>query len=165
MYHAKPHVFADGTRLPFRDASMDAIVCLEVIEHVRDPEQLLAEIHRVLKPGGRALMSMPFLYPVHDAPHDYQRLTRYGWRRSLEQNGFTAFDVRTDDHAVRTAAMLAALAIAGGVSQLSTVQRLLLMPVALPLITSINMLGWLGGWLWPDWDALKHGYVINARKM
>ena len=41
---------------------------------------------------------------------------------------------------------------------------LLLLPVALPLILLVNLSGWLGGLLWPDWDAIKHGYVIRARK-
>lgn len=164
MYQARPDVFADGLHLPFHDGSMDAVVCLEVIEHVRDPERLLAEIHRVLKPKGSALISMPFLYPIHDAPYDYQRFTVHGWHRSLAQHGFADGTVESGDHALRVACMLVVLAIAGGVSRAALPWKLLLLPVALPLILLVNLSGWLGGLLWPDWDAIKHGYVIRARK-
>ena len=80
LYAARPCVFGDAARLPFADASLDAVVCLEVIEHVPHPERVLAEIGRTLKPGGHAYLSMPFLYPVHDAPYDFSRLTEFGWR-------------------------------------------------------------------------------------
>src|SRR5262249_6187895 len=50
---------ADATAMTFDDASFDAIVCMEVIEHVGQPEQLLSEIARVLVPGGRAILTCP----------------------------------------------------------------------------------------------------------
>ena len=53
------HVFADGQYLPFRDASFDAVIATEVIEHVRYPYRLLEEIRRVLRPSGRVLLSTP----------------------------------------------------------------------------------------------------------
>ena len=52
-------VFADGQSLPFRDASFDAVIATEVIEHVRYPYRLLEEIRRVLRPSGRVLLSTP----------------------------------------------------------------------------------------------------------
>ncbi|MBS0461884.1 MAG: class I SAM-dependent methyltransferase, partial [Proteobacteria bacterium] len=75
IYGTRPDVFADGARLPFVDDSFDSVLLLEVLEHVAQPGAVLTEIRRVLKPGGVLLPSMPFLYPLHDAPHDYQRYT------------------------------------------------------------------------------------------
>lgn len=54
---------ADAARLPFPDASFDRVICSEVLEHVPDPDAALAEIARVLKPGGRFALSVPRWWP------------------------------------------------------------------------------------------------------
>lgn len=78
-----------GEVLPFADASFDTAVSLDCIEHIR-PEELpvyFAEIHRVLRPGGRLLLSAPFVYPEHCMPYDYQRFTRSGLVACAEGSG------------------------------------------------------------------------------
>jgi SAM-dependent methyltransferase len=67
----------DGRVIPFVDASFDHVLCTEVLEHVEDPAALVAEIYRVLKPGGALLATVPFSARVHYAPHDFHRFTRY----------------------------------------------------------------------------------------
>ena len=79
--------------LPFADATFDTVLCTEVLEHVSDIEHAVGEIKRVLVPGGHALVTVPFLYPVHEAPHDYNRLTHQGLRRLLERHGFEVLTV------------------------------------------------------------------------
>ncbi|MGH9225138.1 MAG: class I SAM-dependent methyltransferase [Acidimicrobiales bacterium] len=54
-----PLVRADATALPFRAGGMDAVTILDVIEHVADPTSVLAEVHRVLRPDGRLIVSVP----------------------------------------------------------------------------------------------------------
>lgn len=76
----KPDIFADVERVPLREQSVDCIVCTEVLEHLPRPERCVDEIHRLLRDGGLALASMPFLYPVHADPYDYQRFTEDGLR-------------------------------------------------------------------------------------
>lgn len=90
----------DGPRIPFSDASFDHILCTEVLEHAEDPMALIAEMYRVLRPGGTLLATVPFSARVHYAPHDYQRFTRFGLARMLE--GFQDVQVgeRGDDLAV-----------------------------------------------------------------
>ena len=73
-------VVADLKRLPFRDAAFDTIFCAQVLEHDAEPAALLAELGRVLKPGGYFILSAPHLSRIHDAPHDYFRYTEYGLR-------------------------------------------------------------------------------------
>ena len=67
----------------FRDGTFDFVFMMEVLEHVRDPHVALSEIQRVLKPGGKMLMSTPFVFEAHDVPHDYYRFTRFGLRYLL----------------------------------------------------------------------------------
>jgi SAM-dependent methyltransferase len=67
----------DGRVIPFPDASFDHVLCTEVLEHAADPVALVAEIYRVLKPGGTLLATVPFAARVHYAPHDFHRFTRY----------------------------------------------------------------------------------------
>lgn len=74
--------------LPFRGASFDAVLLSDVLEHVPRPSDLLEELHRVLRPGGRLLLSVPFLYPVHEAPYDFFRYTEFGLRALLAGAGF-----------------------------------------------------------------------------
>lgn len=74
---------AAGAPWPFESASVDAIVCTQVIEHVVDLDLLLGEMRRVLRPGGMLIATAPFAYNEHGAPHDYRRVTVHGMRRLL----------------------------------------------------------------------------------
>lgn len=66
----------------------DTVFCSEVLEHVPLPCDALAELHRVLKPGGSLILTVPFLARLHDEPHDFYRYTRNGLRHLLETAGF-----------------------------------------------------------------------------
>lgn len=80
--------------LPFPDASYDAVLLINVLEHVFECRQLIQEARRVLKPGGQAIIVVPFLFPIHPSPHDYWRFTRESLERLLSDAGFTAVTVR-----------------------------------------------------------------------
>jgi SAM-dependent methyltransferase len=74
---------ADVTALPCADASIDGILLDAVLEHVPDVGGALGEVRRVLKPGGRLYVTVPFLWPYHASPHDYRRWTVSGVQRDL----------------------------------------------------------------------------------
>jgi SAM-dependent methyltransferase len=80
----KPDVVADAHALPFPDASFELVLCTEVLEHLVNPPQAIAEMYRVLTPGGTLILTTRFVYPLHDAPHDYFRFTRFGLEKLLE---------------------------------------------------------------------------------
>ncbi|OHA04236.1 MAG: hypothetical protein A3J58_01045 [Candidatus Sungbacteria bacterium RIFCSPHIGHO2_02_FULL_52_23] len=71
-------VIADAANLPFRDASCDMVLAVSLLEHCPEPERVIAEITRVVKPGGYVYCAVPFLYPLHGSPQDYVRFTLPG---------------------------------------------------------------------------------------
>lgn len=60
------------------DNSFEVILCTEVLEHLHTPEKAILEMERVLKPGGKIILTTRFIFPLHDTPHDYYRYTQYG---------------------------------------------------------------------------------------
>lgn len=74
--HAQIVAF-DGLSIPFPDNSYDVLLCTEVLEHAVDPMTLIAEMHRVLRPGGVLFATIPFAARVHHAPYDFHRFTRF----------------------------------------------------------------------------------------
>lgn len=76
-------VVADISRLPFGDGTVDAIICTQTLEHIADPNAVVREIERILRPGGLCYITVPFLYPYHSSPHDYYRWTLSGLRMLL----------------------------------------------------------------------------------
>jgi SAM-dependent methyltransferase len=85
------HAIVDATTMEF-DAEFDVILCSSVLEHVYDCRAAVERIHRALKPGGRALISVPHLFPYHDEPEDFWRFTEYAVRRLLAE--FSAVEIK-----------------------------------------------------------------------
>lgn len=74
-----PHIVGDIHALPFKDNTIDAILCISVLEHVLDPRQAIKEMYRVLKPGGYCFVYVPFLFYYHAEKGyfaDYWRFTK-----------------------------------------------------------------------------------------
>ena len=72
-------VVTDIHRLPFADDSLGTVLCVEVLEHVHDPLRAVEEMHRVLRPGGIAILSSVMFMPVHAHPWDFWRFTPEGF--------------------------------------------------------------------------------------
>jgi SAM-dependent methyltransferase len=77
-----------GAALPFTDGAFDGAVCTEVLEHVANARHVLSELARVLRPGGRVIVSVPFVFHYHEDPRDVRRYTPDGLRAALEEAGF-----------------------------------------------------------------------------
>ena len=84
----------DGNRFPFDDRSFESVLCNQVLEHVFNPDQFLGEIRRVLVPGGKLLLTIPFVWDEHEQPYDYARYSTFGLRALLERQGFRIIDQR-----------------------------------------------------------------------
>lgn len=86
--------YYDGKSMPYADAAFDAAICVEVLEHVENPESFLAEIARVLKDEAPLLLTVPWSARRHYIPHDYHRFTRERLKVLLETSGFAAVEIR-----------------------------------------------------------------------
>ena len=138
----------------------DTVLCLELLEHVSQPSIALSEISRVMRPGGRLIISVPHLSRLHEEPNDYYRYTKYGLRFLLEQAGFNVVEV------VPRAGVVSFLG-----HQVSTVILGLSwhLPVVGRLVFALNKWLWVGPCLWfdsvPDRRGLMaQGYVAVAGK-
>lgn len=143
-----------------RDSSYDSAICLEVLEHVPDPQRAVGEIQRILRPGGVAIISVPHLSRLHDVPHDYYRFTKYGIRHLLETSGFVVLEIREKG---------------GLVSFLAHQVSTLLLSAAWPLPGLRQIVWFLNRWFvtypcsWIDKATSRSGifalgYVVAAQK-
>lgn len=82
-----PDVTWNGTAMPFDDNSFDSMMATEVLEHCPDPLLIVQEMKRVLKPGGVLFFTVPFLWNLHEVPHDHYRYTPFALERIFRQSG------------------------------------------------------------------------------
>ena len=90
----KADLFYDGKHIPAEDSSFDWIVSNQVFEHIFNPDEFLAEMYRVLKPGGGMMMTVPFVWDEHEQPCDYARYSSFGLKFVVEKHGFKVVDQR-----------------------------------------------------------------------
>ncbi|MGB7338019.1 MAG: methyltransferase domain-containing protein, partial [Phototrophicaceae bacterium] len=79
---------SDAAHIAVADNSFGTVICAELLEHVPQPIDVLRDVHRVLQPNGKLLITVPFLYQIHADPYDFGRYTDYYWRNNLQQLGF-----------------------------------------------------------------------------
>ena len=82
-------VYASGIALPIRAEAVDTVVCFQVLEHVPEPQLLVSEASRILRPGGRLILSAPHQWQLHEEPFDFYRFTLHGLRYMVEKSGIS----------------------------------------------------------------------------
>lgn len=85
---------ADARNLPLDSNYADTVLLNQVLEHIYEYEQVLKEIKRVLKPKGKFIISVPFIYHIHAEPNDYFRFSEYGIKQLLKNEGFKIVEFR-----------------------------------------------------------------------
>nr|WP_298898234.1 class I SAM-dependent methyltransferase [uncultured Altererythrobacter sp.] len=127
----------DGQNLPFKDSSFDLVYSRQVFEHVRHPDQVAAEVQRVLKPGGKFIASLSYLEPYHS--FSIFNFTPYGVYRLIEDNG------------LKLEAMWPGADGLSLIVRQLTNRRMSKFPVIYPMIDLIGTLA--------SWDARKRNYL------
>jgi len=88
-------IISDITNIPVSDKSFDAVMCVEVFEHLPEPIKAIQEFSRLLKPGGHLILTAPFCSLTHFAPyHYYTGYNRYFYEAHLPANGFKIIDLQ-----------------------------------------------------------------------
>jgi SAM-dependent methyltransferase len=86
--YAKSTYVCDLSNIPVEDCRFDFIVFNQVLEHLPEPKLVLAELHRILKPGGKMIATQPLFYEEHEQPYDFYRYTQFGLRHLFTATGF-----------------------------------------------------------------------------
>jgi SAM-dependent methyltransferase len=97
---------ASAEDLPVADASIDAVLLTQVLEHVRRPSVVLSEIARILRPGGTLFATVPLAWELHEEPHDYWRYTAHGLRALLEDAGLSEVAIKPRSDSLSALAQL-----------------------------------------------------------
>lgn len=152
-------VFYDGHRLPFDDSHFDAVVSFEVFEHVFNVDEVLKEIKRVLRPGGRLLLTTPFAWGEHESPYDFGRYTCFGIRSIVERNGLSVQTVEKTNGSIQAinqlwltyidVRLLAPLGVLGKVMRV-------------PVSAAINLTAIALARILPDDDTFYSNLVVHA---
>lgn len=88
-------IVSDVSAIPVADASFDAVLCSEVLEHIPDPVKAVKEFARVLKPEGVLILTAPFSSLTHFAPYHYcTGFSRYWYEHHLNSHGFTILEMQ-----------------------------------------------------------------------
>lgn len=143
-YGTRPQIFGDAQHLPILANSIDSVLLLDVLEHLPKPQDCIHEIRRVLKPGGKLILQVPFVYPIHDAPLDFQRWTIYGLRELAKKSRFVVNEETPLGNPLESAALLANIAITKTIfNWINRKNPLALSLILLPLVVVfINALAW-----------------------
>ena len=149
-------VHASSLELPIAASTIDMVVSFQVLEHVSDPQRMVNECVRVLRPGGRLILTANFLWGLHEEPHDYFRFSRYGFALLLERAGCADIRVEPMAGAWVTTGQRIAYAIDRHISVWPAVLRV-------PLLFGVQ---WCAARLdrLDSWDADAWNYLATATK-
>jgi SAM-dependent methyltransferase len=154
----------DGTTIPLENQSVDHIICSEVLEHVSEPAPLIAEMHRVLKQGGDAFITIPWSARFHYIPYDYARYTP-----SKLDDLFRAFAVRTVTARGTDITVICNKLVVAIFRQFYAQKKISYwkLPLALVLAPFVALIiAWAHCSLWFGWGSSNDplGYTIRLKK-
>jgi SAM-dependent methyltransferase len=158
---SKVDVYYDGITIPFSNDYFDSIVCFEVLEHVFNPDIFLKEANRVLKPGGTAIFTIPFIWDEHEQPYDFARYSSYGLKYLFTKYGFDVIESRKYLCDLRLISLLMNAYIYKIFKKL--IPHKISYLLILPLTTISNILGYIL-YLFPKNTDLYYGNIFLLKK-
>lgn len=153
-------IYYDGETIPVETEYFDSVFCSEVLEHLFEPDKILSEINRTMKPGGNILLTAPFCWNEHEIPYDYARYSSFGIRHLLEKHGFTIIKEQKTGSFLPVIVQMVNLYIYEGLKKWKIPGYLLSMVFVAP----INIIGSLLLPLLPANKSLYFNNVILATK-
>lgn len=158
----------DARTIPVADGSFDAVLCTEMLEHVPDPQSVVREIGRILKPGGRLILTAPLGSGIHQEPyHFYGGYTPFWYNKFLFEAGFTDICVEANGGFFRFFGQEAIRFLRlSAPTRLPLGARLVWTPLWLVLLPLLGLMPPLAVWL-DRYDQERRftiGYHITARR-
>lgn len=154
--------YYDGVTFPFKDGRFDSVLCNQVFEHVFNPDCFMDEVSRVLKPGGKLLLSVPFVWDEHEQPYDYARYSSFALKFILERHGFKLIgQVKTCADATTIFQVINAYLYKIAVKRSPVFQFIFTVTV----IATINIMGVIIGKILPKNPDLYLDNVVLAEKI
>lgn len=159
-------VVASVTALPFDTASIDTVLCSQVLEHVPALNAALLELARVLRPGGYLLISVPQYSPEHEVPNDYRRFTVFGLEHDLGIVGLDVIEVHRQGGAFSVAGLAINYAICERIlgPRSNHIVWYAKATFAVPLFTSINAFATLLDRLIPSRNDCVNLLIVAKRQ-
>ncbi|OAS26855.1 class I SAM-dependent methyltransferase [Methylobacterium platani] len=155
--------YFEGDEWGIAPASVDVVLCTEVLEHVEAPEPFAAKLHAVLRPGGRLVLTVPFSARWHFIPYDYWRYTPSSLDGLLRRAGFREIRVTARGNPLTVACYKAmALCLVPLMGAAGNPARRLLGVALLPVLGLLGLIGTLS--LGRDWGEDCLGYTVTARR-
>ena len=155
-------VWYGGGAFPLENSSYDSVIVTEVLEHVFDPDVMLSEVARVMKPGGTLLLSAPFAWDEHEKPYDYARYSSFGLQHILSKHGFEVTEHIKTATDIRVIFQLTGCYVHKKLSWIRPYNVRMLFYVV--LIAPLTVFGTLLSWVLPGNTDLYIENIVLARK-
>ena len=165
-YHSRPDIYGDACRLPIQSGCIDIVLLLDVLEHLQCTTAALKEIHRCLTGRGMLIIQAPFMYPLHDEPRDFLRLTKYGFEHLANECGFDVEAIHSVGHPIETSVLLFDIALAKvAINWIKSKSPASLFIILLPLWIIINnLLARVLVWICQEDSMMPYSYEIILSK-
>jgi SAM-dependent methyltransferase len=155
-------VYYDGKTIPFDAEYFDSFFSSEVFEHVFNLPEALQEIHRVIKPNGNLLITIPFAIHEHEVPFDFARYTRFGIEDLLVKNGFEVSKMESTNHYIEA---IFQLLIWYNASLIFKKYKLLTFIQLLVFVAPLNIIGWTLSKILPKRYSYYNNIIILAKRV
>lgn len=159
---SKIDMFYDGKKIPFADEYFEHVFSSEVFEHVFNIEELLGEINRVLKSGGKLGFTCPFVWDEHEQPYDFARYTSFAVEHMLTTNGFKLVKLTKSTCYFETVMQMLAAYIYQHVLPKNVYIKLVMTPL---LVSPVNIVAIILSKVLPKNSNFYHNNIVLAEKL
>ena len=153
--------FYDGSLLPFQDNKFDLVLSTQVFEHVKNPFALMRELHRVCKPGGLIILTVPFVFPEHEKPFDFFRFSEHGAKQLYYDNDMVIEYLAKDSNEIDVITTIISLYVVSNLApKIPGFRRLIALFICFP----VQLLGLLLSVILPNSGDLYLNIVLMGKK-
>ena len=159
--------YYEGRDFPFPDKQFSAAICIETLEHIFGPKQILAEIFRVLDDGGTLLISVPWSARRHHIPYDFFRYTPEGLNYLLVQAGFVDIEISSrgsEAHVIANKLLIFAIGNLKAKKNATYFLKVISLLFVMPMMIFWFLMSWINGLLSVRSDLDPLGYFAKAFK-